>query len=63
MQKTRMNLLRNSVGFRNQKYWDLIDGDTKIEQVYRTYAGKLITVNMRYKKPKNFFNYRGKHEN
>lgn len=45
------NLLRNSVGFRNQKYWDLIDSNTKIEQTYRTYAGKLITVNMRYKKP------------
>ena len=47
------NLLRNAVGFRNRKYWDLVDSDSKIEQTYRTYAGKTVTVNMRYKKTGN----------
>ncbi len=43
------NLLRNAVGFRDKLYWDEISSNI-IEQKYRTYAGKLITVNMRYRK-------------
>lgn len=42
------NLLRNAVGFRNRWYWTIVGSN--IEQSYRTYAGKLITVSMRYKK-------------
>lgn len=47
------NLLRNAVGFRNRKYWTLVNSDTNIEQAYRTYPGKLITISMRYKKTGN----------
>ena len=43
------NLLRNAVGFKNDLYWKT-DKSTYIEQEYRTYAGKVITINFRYKK-------------
>lgn len=42
------NLIRNSVGFRGNRYWDLVGSNT--EQSYRTYAGKRVTINFRYKK-------------
>lgn len=43
------NLLRNAVGFKNDLYWTT-DESTYIEQEYRTYSGKVVTVNFRYKK-------------
>lgn len=43
------NLLRNAVGFKNDLYWTT-DKSTYIEQEYRTYSGKVVTVNFRYKK-------------
>lgn len=43
------NLLRNAVGFKNDLYWNG-DKSTYIEQEYRTYSGKTVTVNFRYKK-------------
>ncbi len=44
-----INLLKNSVGFRNQLYWT-IPSSNIIEQSYKTSAGKQISVNMKYKK-------------
>ena len=43
------NLLRNAVGFKNDLYWSG-DKSTYTEQEYRTYSGKTITINFRYKK-------------
>ena len=45
------NLLRNAVGFRQRLYWNLVESNTKIEQEYRTYTDKTVTVTFRYKKP------------
>lgn len=46
------NLLRNAVGFRDTLYWTkvIINSVDNIEQEYRTYSGKTVTVNFRYKK-------------
>lgn len=44
------NLLKNSVGFKNQSHWD-ISSNTYSEQKYYTLANKEITVSFRYKKP------------
>lgn len=45
------NLLRNAVGFRQRLYWNLVESNSKIEQEYRTYTNKTVTVTFRYKKP------------
>lgn len=44
------NLIRNSVGFRGTRFWNLVNNNTNMEQEYRTYAGKTVTINFRYKK-------------
>ena len=45
------NLLRNAVGFRQRLYWNLVEANNKIEQEYRTYTDKTVTITFRYKKP------------